>query len=239
MWPLRSSKCFWEGRMVVKFCCHMFFFFPPWYLYYRRLRCYGVLQIRNSEKMQDCGFGAFVTLLMLERADKMLMKCRTSLAKIRSTHSLNFSQIRLDGSIIYPYMTAFQVTFPISCLLRCNMYFLVSASYSRCATFPARVLWLDHRSTVKPAKRNLGIIGNLPSDENFGSLRFRRGTLLVAQLVQALRYKPEGHGFDSRWCQWNFSLTQSFRPHYGPGVDSASNKNEYQQFFLGLKAVGA
>ena len=29
----------------------------------------------------------------------------------------------------------------------------------------------------------------------------------VAQSVEALRYKSEGHGFDSRWCQWNFSLT--------------------------------
>jgi len=29
----------------------------------------------------------------------------------------------------------------------------------------------------------------------------------VAQLVEALRYKSEGRGFDSRWCQWNFSLT--------------------------------
>ena len=27
----------------------------------------------------------------------------------------------------------------------------------------------------------------------------------VAQLVGALRYKPEGRGFDSRWYQWNFS----------------------------------
>jgi len=26
-------------------------------------------------------------------------------------------------------------------------------------------------------------------------------------LVEALRYKPEGRGFDSRWCHWNFSLT--------------------------------
>jgi hypothetical protein len=34
-----------------------------------------------------------------------------------------------------------------------------------------------------------------------------RGTLLVAQLVEALRYKPEGRGFGSRWCHWNFSLT--------------------------------
>jgi hypothetical protein len=29
----------------------------------------------------------------------------------------------------------------------------------------------------------------------------------VAQLVEALRYKPEGRGFDSRGCHWNFSLT--------------------------------
>jgi hypothetical protein len=28
----------------------------------------------------------------------------------------------------------------------------------------------------------------------------------MAQLVEALRYKPEGRGFDSRWCHWNFSL---------------------------------
>jgi hypothetical protein len=29
----------------------------------------------------------------------------------------------------------------------------------------------------------------------------------VAQLVEALRYKPEGRRFDSRWCHWIFSLT--------------------------------
>ena len=29
----------------------------------------------------------------------------------------------------------------------------------------------------------------------------------VAQSVEALRYKPEGHGFDSRRCHWNFSMT--------------------------------
>jgi len=54
----------------------------------------------------------------------------------------------------------------------------------------------------------------------------------VAQLLEALRYKPEGRGFDSRWCHWNFSLTYSFRSHYGSGVDSASNRNKYQEFFL-------
>ena len=28
---------------------------------------------------------------------------------------------------------------------------------------------------------------------------------------------------------------KSFRSHYGPGVDSASNRNEYQEHFLGGK----
>jgi hypothetical protein len=30
---------------------------------------------------------------------------------------------------------------------------------------------------------------------------------VVAQLVEALRYKPEDGVFDSRWCNWIFSLT--------------------------------
>ena len=30
-----------------------------------------------------------------------------------------------------------------------------------------------------------------------------------------------------------------FRSHYGPGVDSASNRNEYQEYFLRVKAAGA
>jgi hypothetical protein len=33
------------------------------------------------------------------------------------------------------------------------------------------------------------------------------GTLLVAQSVEALLYKSEGCGFDSRGCNWNFSST--------------------------------
>jgi len=57
----------------------------------------------------------------------------------------------------------------------------------------------------------------------------------VVHLVKALRYKSEGRGFDSRRCHWNFPLKQSFRPHYGPGVDSASNRNEYQEHFLACK----
>jgi len=32
---------------------------------------------------------------------------------------------------------------------------------------------------------------------------------------------------------------KSFPLHYGPGVDSASNRNEYQEYLLGEKAAGA
>ena len=49
----------------------------------------------------------------------------------------------------------------------------------------------------------------------------------VAQLVEALHYKPEVRGFDSRWRH---------------GVDSASNRNEYQwnlRWGEGVEAAGA
>jgi hypothetical protein len=36
-----------------------------------------------------------------------------------------------------------------------------------------------------------------------------------------------------------FFIDIILRPHYGPGDDSASNRNEYQKYFLGFKATGA
>ena len=48
----------------------------------------------------------------------------------------------------------------------------------------------------------------------------------------APRYKPGSRVFDSRWYLWNFSLTYFFRPHCGPEIDSASNRNEYEEYFL-------
>ena len=32
---------------------------------------------------------------------------------------------------------------------------------------------------------------------------------------------------------------KSFQSHYSPGVDSASNRSEYQEYFLGVKVAGA
>jgi len=36
-----------------------------------------------------------------------------------------------------------------------------------------------------------------------------------------------------------FIHIKSFRSHYGPGVDSGCNRNEYQEYFLGVNAAGA
>jgi len=36
-----------------------------------------------------------------------------------------------------------------------------------------------------------------------------------------------------------FFIDLPFRSHFGPEVDSASTRNEYQEYFLGVKAAGA
>jgi hypothetical protein len=61
----------------------------------------------------------------------------------------------------------------------------------------------------------------------------------MAHLVEALPYIPERHKFSSQWCHWSFSLSLSFQPHYGHGVDSATNRNECQGCQLGKKVDGA
>ena len=55
---------------------------------------------------------------------------------------------------------------------------------------------------------------------------------MVAQVIETLRKKPEGRKFDSII---EFFIDITFRLHYGPGVASAFNRNEYQESFLGGK----
>jgi len=64
---------------------------------------------------------------------------------------------------------------------------------------------------------------------------FSRMGHTVAQSIEALCCKPEGCRFDLWLCHWNFSLTWSFWLPCVPWVNSASNRNEYQEYFLGGK----
>jgi hypothetical protein len=41
-------------------------------------------------------------------------------------------------------------------------------------------------------------------------------------------YKPEDGGFETQWSEWIFSVYQILPASLGPGVRSASNRNEYQ-----------
>jgi len=79
----------------------------------------------------------------------------------------------------------------------------------------------------------------------------------VAELLQIYFSSSEGKGTAiAQWlrcCATNrkvagsipagvigfFIDIKSFPSHYGPGADSASNRNEYQEYFLGVKAAGA
>jgi len=58
-------------------------------------------------------------------------------------------------------------------------------------------------------------------------------------LIHTSIYIHRPYHFRTQICHWNFSLTTSFRPHYGTGVDSASNRNECQGNCLVVKAAGA
>jgi len=55
-------------------------------------------------------------------------------------------------------------------------------------------------------------------------------------VVKVLCYKSEGRWFD---VSGFFIDIKSFRSHHGPGVDPTSNRNEYQENILGVKAAGA
>ena len=61
----------------------------------------------------------------------------------------------------------------------------------------------------------------------------------MAQLFEDLSCKTKGSRFDVCWCHWDFSLTNSFQPHYEPGVDPKSNRYDYQGYSWKVKAAGA
>jgi len=73
---------------------------------------------------------------------------------------------------------------------------------------------------------------------NFAELHFLKGTA-VAQWLRCCATNRKVAGSIPAVVSGFFIDIKSFRSHYSPGVDSASNRNEYREYFLGVKAAGA
>ena len=58
-------------------------------------------------------------------------------------------------------------------------------------------------SVLKLRKNNSGAKGFGNRASSRCSVEITTKTNVLAQFVEALSYKPEGRGFDSRWCHWN------------------------------------
>jgi len=61
----------------------------------------------------------------------------------------------------------------------------------------------------------------------------------VAQWLRCCATNRKVAGSIPAGVSGSFIDIKSFRSHYGPGVNSASNRNEYQKYFLGVKTAGA
>ena len=66
------------------------------------------------------------------------------------------------------------------------------------------LLFIDYEKAFDNMQRQ--ILFNILKSRHIPDTLLKAGHA-VAQLVEALRYKLEGRGFDSRSCHWNFSLT--------------------------------
>ena len=62
---------------------------------------------------------------------------------------------------------------------------------------------------------------------------------MVAQWLRCFATNRKVAGSIPAGVSGFFIDMKSILSHYGPGVDSASNRNEYQEYFLGVKAAGA
>jgi hypothetical protein len=67
---------------------------------------------------------------------------------------------------------------------------------------------------------------------------FRAGTA-AAQWLRCCATNRKVAGSIPAGVAGFFIDIKSFQSHYGPGVDLASNRNYYQEYFLGVKAADA
>ena len=102
---------------------------------------------------------------------------------------------------------------------------------------PARLEHGDgdsYRNVGKPSHLDAVVCPNKVSLES--SLLLGRA---VVQLVEVLRYKPEGRGFNSQGCHWNFSLNIPTGPTMALGLNQPLTQMSTRNIFWVVKAAGA
>ena len=96
---------------------------------------------------------------------------------------------------------------------------------------------------LPPSRAVVRKSGNISTLEPSGPLQACNGTALplpfMAQWLKCCATNRKVAGSILAGVTGFFIDIKSFRSHYGPGVDSAFNRNEYQEYFLGVKAAGA
>jgi len=70
------------------------------------------------------------------------------------------------------------------------------------------------------------------------AIKSRRGTAVALWLRCCATNRKVAGSIPASVSEFFIDI-KFFRSHYGLGVDSASNRNEYQEYFLGVKAAGA
>jgi hypothetical protein len=95
-------------------------------------------------------------------------------------------------------------------------------------------------TTLPPSCAIVMKSGNFNFLEPSGPLQACNGTALPLGLtvVQWLRHYTTNRQVAGSIPDGVIGIFQ-WQSHYGPGVNSASNRNEYQVYFLGVKAAGA
>jgi hypothetical protein len=82
----------------------------------------------------------------------------------------------------------------------------------------------EQAKTVHDLDRSATVIGGFIISNNVKISQRARGSVVDwGTMLQARRSRYRVS------MRWTFSIYLSFQPHYGPGVDSASNRNEYQE----------
>jgi len=85
-------------------------------------------------------------------------------------------------------------------------------------------LWL-----LQALRQQLNLYSAVQSDSGTAVAQWLRCCATNRKVVGSIPASVSGFFIDIK----------SFRSHYGPGVESVSNRTEYQKYFLGVKAAGA